>query len=216
MKPRTPFVQKFNELPDQLPLYPIGNALLPGGELPLELKDPVDLVLFIHALRSDQLIGLVQAKGDGTYDVGCAGRIRQYRERKDGRLNVMLTGVCRFRITERIEHEHGFTLGNVDWTDYEHDYDAEDVHDRKATEFKSHLRDYFVRHSMQVDWKTLDELPIEQVINNLVLIMNFDTDTKQRLLEALTLEDRLALFSDVMNAKAAPMIMGEDTDQRVN
>ena len=102
MKPKYPFIQTFDKLPEQLPIHTLENALLPGGELPLELSDPADLALFLGALKTDQLIGMVQPRRNNPeqriYQTGCAGRIRQYRERKDGRLNIMLTGVCRYRI----------------------------------------------------------------------------------------------------------------------
>ena len=60
MKPRYPLIQTFDKLPEQLPIYTLENALLPGGELPLELSAPADLALFLHALKTDQLIGMVQ------------------------------------------------------------------------------------------------------------------------------------------------------------
>lgn len=121
MKPRSPFIQAFEALPGQLPLYSLENALLPGGELPLALSEPGELALFLTALKTDQLIGLVQPRPDnpqGTYQTGCAGRIRQYRERKDGRLNVMLTGVCRYRIAGERLQKDGYSIANVDWTGF--------------------------------------------------------------------------------------------------
>ena len=47
MKPRTPFIQTFERLPDEIPIYTLGNALLPGGELPLELSSKID---FLHSV----------------------------------------------------------------------------------------------------------------------------------------------------------------------
>ena len=40
MKPRAPFIQTFDKLTEKLPIYPLENTLLPGGELPLELSAP--------------------------------------------------------------------------------------------------------------------------------------------------------------------------------
>jgi Lon protease-like protein len=88
MKPKYPLMQTFDKLPKQIPIYILENALLPGGELPLELSKPDDLALFLSAVKTDQLIGMVQPQHNnpegGIYQIGCAGRIRQYRERKDG------------------------------------------------------------------------------------------------------------------------------------
>ena len=131
MIPRTPFIQTFEQLPDELPIYTLGNALLAGGELPLELSSQIDLALFFDAIRSHQLIGLRQPKKEthdnNGYDIGCAGRIRQYRERSDGRLNVMLTGVCRFKILSEEVQKDGYIKAHVDWSQYKNDYENETV-----------------------------------------------------------------------------------------
>jgi len=209
MKPKYPFTQPFDKLPGQLPIYPFENALLPGGEMPLELSKPDDLALFFSALRSDQTIGMVQPRlkdsDRGVHSIGCAGRIRQYRERKDGRLNVMLTGVCRYRIIELIPQKEGYSLARVEWRGFENDYENEVVDPKLVDDFKKRLRNYFDRHSMQVDWKVLDENPVEQVVNNLVLVVNLDIESKQRLLEAPTLPQRVALFSTLLEGKGDPI-----------
>ncbi len=210
MKPATPFIQTFDKLPEQLPLYPLENALLPGGELPLELSEPGALALFLHALKTDQLIGMVQPQHNNPesniYQTGCAGRIRQYRERKDGRLNIMLTGVCRYKIAGKVHHKDGYTIARVDWSGFEKDYESEDVEPAITKAFKETLRDYFDRHNMQIDWKVLDKLPVEQVVNNLVLVMNLDIDSKQQLLESPTVSQRLGLFSRLLENKADPIL----------
>jgi hypothetical protein len=209
MKPRYPLIQPFDKLPEQLPIYTLENALLPGGELPLELSEPVDLALFLGALRADQLIGMVQPRRhnqeEKNYQTGCAGRIRQYRERKDGRLNIMLTGVCRYRIVDEFSHVDGYNIATVDWSGFENDYETEAIDPEVIESFKENLRDYFERNEMKVDWGVLDKLPIEQVVNNLVLVLNLDIDSKQRLLESPTVSHRLELFSNLIDKKVVSL-----------
>jgi len=221
MKPRSPFTQPFEELPEELPLYVLENALLPGGQLPLELSQPEELAIFLDALKTDQLIGMVQPKADDQqgsfYQVGCAGRIRQYRERRDGRLNIMLAGLCRYRIVEEQPTEKGYRMARVDWSGFEKDYETRDVETMLVNEFKTSLRTYFQRHNMQVDWAVLDKLHIEEVVNNLVLILNLDIDSKQQLLESETVRERLALFSALLEQKEAPILVASAAEgERVN
>ena len=220
MKPKYPLIQTFERLPAQLPIYALENALLPGGELPLELAKPDDLALFLYALRTDQLIGMVQPRrGDSerkTYRIGCAGRIRQYRERKDGRLNIMLTGVCRYRIVDEARQTDGYTIATVAWDGFENDYETEDVGADAIEDFKKTLRNYFDRHNMQVDWQVLDKLPVEQLVNNLVLVINFDIASKQRLLESRTVAQRMALFSEFLVGKVDPIIASSPKSRFVN
>jgi Lon protease-like protein len=220
MKPKSPFIQSLDKLPEQLPIYPLENALLPGGELPLELSEPDAIALFLRALKTDQLIGMVQPRRNnperGIYQTGCAGRIRQYRERNDGRLNIMLTGVCRYRIVEEVRQKDGYTMARVDWSDFENDYEIENVDSKIIEGFKETLRNYFDRHNMQVDWKVLDKLPIEQVVNNLVLVINLDIDSKQQLLESPTVSQRLGLFVKLLENKADPILAPAAESKHVN
>ena len=220
MKPKSPFTQPFEKLPDELPLYPLENALLPGGHLPLELSKPEELALFLDVLKTDQLIGMVQPRGSNheksIYQTGCAGRIRQYRERSDGKLNIMMEGICRYSIVEELPRKNGYRIARVDWSDFRNDYETEFVDPLKINKFKDTLRNYFDRHSMQVDWKVLDKLHIEEVVNNLVLIINLDIESKQRLLESPTVIQRLALFSQLLEEMPDPILASAPEGKRVN
>ncbi|MCG8052035.1 MAG: LON peptidase substrate-binding domain-containing protein [Candidatus Thiodiazotropha endolucinida] len=176
----------------------------------MEISKPDELLLFFKALKSDQLIGIVQPREQAdlkTYQVGCAGRIRQYRERKDGRLNVMLTGVCRFRIIEELHQSDSGEMARVNWRDFANDYLNEEVEKSLADQFKQQLRLYFDRHNMQVDWKVLSENPIEQVVNNLVLVVNLDVNSKQLLLESPTVTERLKVFTQLLEEKEDPTVI---------
>ena len=220
MKPKSPFTQAFESLPEELPIYPLENALLPGGELPLTISESEYLAMFLDVLKTDQLIGMVQPQYNNPerdiYPVGCAGRIRQYRERKDGKLNIMLTGICRYRIIEELPRRHGYRRVIADWSDFRQDYETEEVAIGDIDFFKASLHKYFDSHKMQVDWNALSKLHIEEVVNNLVLILNLSIDSKQRLLEAPTVVDRLELFSALLDVKKAPILSSQDQGKRVN
>lgn len=220
MKPKSPFTQPYEKLPKELPIYPLENALLPGGELPLTIAEANYLAMFLDVLKTDQLIGMVQPQDNNPasdiYNTGCAGRIRQYRERKDGKLNIMLTGICRYKIIKELPVKKGYRRVIADWSDYKQDYETEQVAAEKIDFFKASLRHYFDRHRMQVDWKVLDELPIEQVVNNLVLILNLSIPGKQRLLESPTVDDRLELFSQLLDEIPAPILGSQGEGNLVN
>lgn len=220
MKPKSPFTQSFSELPGELPLYVLNNALLPGGELPLELSRQGDLAMCLDALKSDQLLGIVQRRGvggdDSSYRTGCAGRIRQYRERKDGSLNLMLSGICRFRVEDVVITASGFRKASVDWRGFENDMQTLDVDRQGIDSFEASLRRYFASHNMQVDWKTLNGRHIEEVVNNLVLVINLDAAEKQRLLESPSLSERMTAFAGMLDAKTNPIAMPTPPQPVVN
>lgn len=220
MKPISPFTQPFNKLPKELPIYPVENALLPGGELPLTISEPGELALFLDALKTGQLIGMIQPKAKGheneIYGTGCAGRIRQYRERRDGKLNIMLTGICRYRVVKELPSIKGYRRIIPDWSSFHRDYETEAVATEKIDLFKTKLRDYFEIHKMQVDWEALNKLPIENLVNNLVLVLNLTVDNKQSLLESLKVEHRMDLFISLLDQKSAPIWTAEQDRIYVN
>lgn len=220
MKPKFPLIQPFEKLPGSLPLYPVENALLPGGEFPITVTEREEMTLFFDALKTDQLIGLVQLRHENTnsdiFDIGCAGRIRQYRERKDGRINIMLTGVCRFRVVRELKSGADYRKAIVDWTAYQNDYQAVTIDEKRVQQFKDHLRLYFSSHQMQVDWNTLEALEIEELLHNLVLVTHFSTTEKQQLVETGTVEERLILFTDLLDEKPVPIWGVQPQSQRVN
>src|SRR3546814_12219523 len=89
-----PFAQSADDLPDELPLFPLnGVLLLPRGRLPLNVFEPRYLAMVDHALGHGRLIGIVQPEVEGTpglsapdgpglYRTGCAEiGSAAYRER---------------------------------------------------------------------------------------------------------------------------------------
>ena len=108
------FHLRYEDLPPEIAVFPLSGALLlPGGKLPLNIFEPRYLAMISDALAGHRMIGMVQPvqpggfAGDGmpsedgrpkVHRVGCAGRITNFNETEDGRLMLVLSGVCRFDI----------------------------------------------------------------------------------------------------------------------
>ena len=97
-------------LPSALPLFPLPNAVLfPRVFLPLHVFEPRYREMVGDALATDRVIGMVllkpgwEANYDGrpaVFPVGCAGVITHHERLPDGRYQIVLRGVDRFRILE--------------------------------------------------------------------------------------------------------------------
>jgi hypothetical protein len=95
---------------DLLPLFPLPNVVLfPNVFLPLHIFEPRYRELVADALASDRMIGMVLLKPgwqrayEGrppVYPIGCSGVITHVERLEDGRYNIVLRGVERFRILE--------------------------------------------------------------------------------------------------------------------
>jgi uncharacterized protein len=93
-----------------LPIFPLPNVVLfPGVFLPLHIFEPRYREMVADALASDRMIGMVllrpgwQHEYDGrppVYPLGCSGVITHVESLADGRYNIVLRGVERFRIVE--------------------------------------------------------------------------------------------------------------------
>ncbi|MFT5784726.1 MAG: Lon protease-like protein [Ascidiaceihabitans sp.] len=190
---------KTTDLPSVLPVFPLpGALLLPRARLPLNLFEPRYLQMFDDALKTDaRLIGMVQPNevagrdGNGLHMIGCAGRITQFSETEDGRYMMTLGGVSRFRVIKEVEGFSPYRKCEVNWDGFDRDLgDVEQdvVFDRKP--FLNQLNKYFEAKGLSADWETLEEAEDELLINSLSMMMDFEPEDKQALLEAPSLSTR--------------------------
>jgi len=201
-------------LPDILPIFPLSGALvLPGGQLPLNVFEPRYLTMVEDALGQGRYIGMIQPRGDtpqptpdsiDLYDIGCMGKITEFREMNDGRFLIALTGVQRFKILSEIPIERGYRRALVDWAPYRIDAgEDKSVLDREA--LIAALQDFLDLagpDQIEVNWKTLEDAPDEDLVNALSMLGPFEVREKQALLEALTISERAQVLMAIMSMTA--------------
>jgi len=187
------------ELPQTIAIFPLAGALLlPRSRLPLHIFEPRYLQMIEDALKTDtRLIGMVQPnpvpgrEGPGLHSIGCAGRITQFSETEDGRYMVTLGGVSRFRVVTEIEGFSPYRRCDVNWTGFDRDLGSDEVDDSfDRPRFLDLLGRYFDTKGLSADWDTLKEADDELLINSLSMMLEFEAEDKQALLEAPSLETR--------------------------
>lgn len=201
----SPFMPTFEQLPETLPIFPLPNAIImPGSNLPLNIFEPRYLNMFQDAMKTHHLIGMIQPKNDDAtpevYEIGCAGRITRYQETQDGRLEVNLSGICRFRIIEEIRTTRGYRLIRPDWQLFEVDFESPDIMPHDDEYLVNTLKHYFQHKKMQVDWEILDKLETDELINSMITVLPLTVEDKQALIEAETLIDRLQYFCAILES----------------
>jgi len=206
MKKHSPFMQTFERLPDVLPIFPLPNAMMfPGGNLPLNIFEPRYINMLQDAMSSDQLIGMIQPRDDteksALFNVGCAGRVTRYEENHDGRIEIVLTGLCRFQVQEELASTRGYRLIVPDWSGYDCDYDVQEPASEIAkVSFTTALKSYFKENNMEADWSMLDKLDVEELANSLFSFLPLSAEDKQLLVETDTFADRLTAFTAVLES----------------
>lgn len=193
-------MKKLPDLPDVIPVFPLpGALLLPRSRLPLHMFEPRYLQMIDDALKTDtRLIGMVQPnavpgrEGTGLQRIGCAGRVTQFSETEDGRYMVTLSGMSRFRVQGEIQGFSPYRKCQVSWEGFEKDRrtapEPDIAFDR--TKFLDLLDRYFTARDLSADWDTLKEAEDELLVNSLSMLLDFDPEDKQALLEAPSLSTR--------------------------
>lgn len=95
-------------LPPTIPIFPLPNVVLfPNVFLPLHIFEPRYRAMVRDALASDRIIGMVLLKPGFESDyagcppvfpIGCAGLITHSEALADGRFNIVLRGIEKFRV----------------------------------------------------------------------------------------------------------------------
>jgi len=180
-------------------VFPLpGALLLPRARLPLHLFEPRYLQMLEDALKTpERLIGMIQPNevpgraGHGLHAIGCAGRVMQFSETEDGRYLITLGGVSRFRVTKEVEGFTPYRRCDVTWSGFERDLGPEEKDpgfDREG--FMKLLERFFSARELSADWNTLKEADDELLLNSLSMMLDFDPEDKQALLEAPSLSTR--------------------------
>ena len=96
-------------IPESIPIFPLQDIMLfPGASRPLHIFEPRYRDMIADAMEGDRIIGMVMLRPghednyDGNppiYDIGCAGILSNIEQLPDGRYNVIVQGLKRFRIT---------------------------------------------------------------------------------------------------------------------
>jgi uncharacterized protein len=110
-------------LPPSIPLFPLPNVVLfPNVFLPLHIFEPRYRAMVAHALQEDRIIGMTllrpgyEADYDGCpaiYPIGCAGVITHNQSLGDGRYDIVLRGMQKFRIRSE-DHSRPYRIGHVE------------------------------------------------------------------------------------------------------
>ncbi len=206
MSKLTPFMQNFEQLPNTLSVFPLSNAVvMPGGHLPLNIFEQRYLNMLQDAMESHRLIGMIQPRDQSPkpdlYKVGCAARITRYEETNDGRLEISLTGLCRFEIKDELETTRGYRMIVPDWSKFSIDYEEQPESDAVTQKsFINALKAYFNQTDMKLDWKVMEKLDSENLLNALFYFLNLSDQDKQMLLEIDTVEQRIKALSAILDS----------------
>ena len=190
----------------RVPVFPLAGALLfPGSQLPLHIFEPRYRAMVRDALDGDGLVAMIQPRPDteegaerpALFEVGCIGRIAACNEMDDGRYNIVLEGLSRFRVAREAKVDTLYRQIDADRSAFPPaDDTALGIAQRAEIERES--RAYADSLGYAVDWTSIERLDDEMLVNGIAQIAPLDVGSKQALLEAIDLAARADLLVQLM------------------
>ncbi|WP_230280035.1 MULTISPECIES: LON peptidase substrate-binding domain-containing protein [unclassified Croceicoccus] len=184
----------------RISIFPLSGAILfPGLQLPLHIFEPRYRALIEDSLARDRMIGMIQphraSEGAPLFDVGCLGRIGEVEALEDGRFNIVLDGVSRFRVIRELEVDTPFRQVRAELLT---DDDEIALLPVERAAFEEEAKSFADAQGYSVDWEQVSRLDDMSLINGVAQVAPFDAAAKQALLETGTLGERCNLLVQLM------------------
>ena len=195
-------------LPTIIPIFPLPNLVLfPGLSVPLHIFEPRYREMIADVAELHGMIGMALLKGDrqrdyhafpDIFEVGCAGKIGGLIKLADGRYNLVLEGVCEFRIVREIR-DRSYRQAEVNWCPVRPD--ALDC-DTETMEAMREMLFSYLGEAADEAWRAIVDqrgLRGAALINFLCFHLDVTPLEKQTMLEALS--DRVDCLLDILTFK---------------
>ena len=190
--------------PDKIPVFPLSGVIyFPKTNLPLNIFEERYLDLVNDCVKNNKLMGMVQAKknSDEVYRVGCLGKIIDFQKSQDGRILINLSGVTRFEIKDEIKNKKLYREFEVDYKKYLLDVEEDEKifldHTKMNILYKK-IKSFFKKNGLLLNWIEFSNLEQMQQINTLAMIAPISNEEKQKLLETLTLNDKVETLLNIV------------------
>ena len=190
--------------PDKIPVFPLSGVIFfPKTNLPLNIFEKRYLDLVNDCVENNKLMGMIQAKKNSNevYRVGCLGKIIDFQKSQDGRILINLSGVTRFEIKEEIKNNKLYREFVVDYNKYLLDVEEDEKifldHSKMNILYKK-IKSFFKKNGLLLNWLEFSNLEQMQQINTLAMIAPISNEEKQKLLETLTLNDKVETLLNIV------------------
>ena len=190
--------------PSQIPIFPLSGVIyFPNTNLPLNIFEPRYLDLVNDCMKTNKLMGMVQSKRSNgkIYDIGCLGKISDFRKNNDGRILINLTGITRFEIIKELTNDKKYREFKVQYDKFTIDVKNKETNIASSEDVESlfeKTKSFFKRHGILLNWKELKKLEHDQQINTLAMIAPVSNEEKQKLLETITISEKSKTLTKII------------------
>ena len=189
------------KFPDHIPVFPLSGVIyFPKTNLPLNIFEKRYLDLVNDAIKKDKLMGMIQSKksDDEVYKIGCLGKISDYQKSDDGRILINLTGLTRFEVLEEKTNAKLYREFKVNYKKFI--LDLKPIKEEINIEpLMDKVKIFFKKSGLLLNWKEFEKLDEVQKINTLSMIAPVTNEEKQKLLESVSLEEKVKVLINIVN-----------------
>ncbi|HUR34138.1 MAG TPA: LON peptidase substrate-binding domain-containing protein [Vicinamibacterales bacterium] len=194
---------------DLLPLFPLPSVVLfPGVFLPLHIFEPRYRDMVADALATDRLIGMTLLRGgwEGEYErqppiyaVGCSGLITHCEKLPDGRYNLVLRGLDRFRVVSE-DHARPYRRARTEPIP-ERDLSADERGELRRLRSRIEVLIAPSEQGSGIDPRATAAMSDDDLVNALAQYLDLEPIEKQALLEQPTLPSRARALIELLEMK---------------
>ncbi|HEX6604824.1 MAG TPA: LON peptidase substrate-binding domain-containing protein, partial [Sphingomicrobium sp.] len=155
----------------RLPVFPLAGAILfPRSQLPLHIFEPRYREMVGDAIDGGGQIGMIQPLSlddelnPPLYAVGCVGEIVGVEELEDGRFNIVLLGLDRFRLVREVDSDSAYRCAEVDIEAFD-DGEPPPLSLAERAEVEREARRLGEAMGLAVDWDAVSRLDDEMLVN---------------------------------------------------
>ena len=189
------------KFPEIIPVFPLSGVIyFPKTNLPLNIFEKRYLDLVNDAYDNGKFMGMVQSQKEdnAVYNIGCLGTISDYQKSKDGRILINLTGISRFKIVKEISNKKLYREFQVDYQSFESDI-KNNLKYVNSEGLMDKAKIFFKRSGLLLNWREFEKLDHVQKINTLAMIAPITNEEKQKLLEAVSVEEKVETLESIIS-----------------
>ena len=196
------------DLPKTIPIFPLSNFIMfPGTTVPLNIFEPRYLQMVNDSMKKHRIIGMIQPKKSGMlkkpdlYEIGCIGKITSFNETEDGRILIILNGICRFKLNSEIESNKLYRECSVQYSNFTNDISdkSNEVNFSDLDLIMKNMKKFFKKQGYIVNLKDLEKKDLSKTLNDLSMASPFSLEEKQILLESIDINIRKEKMELILN-----------------
>ncbi len=197
-------------LPKKIPVFPLSNFIIfPRTTVPLNIFEPRYIEMIDDCMVSNKLIGIIQPKKTldqkklvpELHNIGCLGKIINFKKTDDSRYLIELKGIIRFKIIQEIKSKKKYRECEVDFENFYEDLEnkKEDIKFSDLNLIFKDLKNLFEKRGYLINWGALEKQNLDETINALAMASPFSLEEKQVLLESKNLDIRKTKISEILS-----------------